>query len=140
MNVPMISQMLQMFYEGARRYTPVYPGCTLEEETGDPSASTRNLEKLLAGDLFVTHVMLQPQEGGRCRAMILFNDGSQFVALGFGLNKPEKREALTRFASRIGYGEYERLKRFYDAIPEDFSGPLPAVLMDKPKIHRPGSN
>jgi len=128
MNVPVISEMLRLFHEGIERYQPSLSGFNLEEETGDPGKSSRNLAKLLEGHRLVGSITVHKGD----RALVLFNTGEAYLALGFGLVSPEKREAVTRFAAKIGYGEYERLKSFYDAIPDDYDSQLPPVRTDDP--------
>ena len=45
-----VSEMLWLFHQKTDRYQPAASGLTLEEETGSPEVSTRNLAKLLEGD------------------------------------------------------------------------------------------
>lgn len=90
----------------------------LEEETGDPGVSTRNIAKLLEGDRFIYHVDLR--HGG---VLFVFNTFEMYLAKGFNLQKGLK--ALTYWASEHGYGPFDELKKFYDAIPKDWLGSLP---------------
>jgi hypothetical protein len=134
MIVELISPLVRLFREGVERYQPVFPGVELEEENGDPGVSTRNMGKLLEGDLFVNHIILRAGKDGNFRALLLLSGGLLYLSLGFGLRDPTRREALTRFAVRLGYGHYEPLKKFYDAIPDDFEGTLPSIL-PHPSLH-----
>ncbi len=45
-----VSEMLWLFHQKTDRYQPAASGLTLEEETGSPEVSTRNLARLLEGD------------------------------------------------------------------------------------------
>ncbi len=114
------SDMLRLFHDGPARYQPAAPGLVLEEETGSAEVSTRNLNKLLAGDRVLTNIWVRAG-----RALVLFHSGETFLALGLSLDDPVKREAVTRLASENGYGDYETLKRFYDALPENYDSELP---------------
>ena len=151
MTVPVISEMVRMFNEDAQPYTPAYPGLDLERETGDPDVSIRNLARLLEGDMFVNHIILRPCrkviscedkpcDELECRTLVLFNTGAAYLALGFSMANATKRDALARFASSIGYGDYTRLKKFYDAVGAsipDFDGVLPPVIPEGPRLHAP---
>ena len=120
---PIASDTLRLFHEGVDRYRPAACGLELEEETGSPEASTRNLARLLEGDRLIARIWMAPG-----RALVLFNTWETHLALGLSLDDPEKREALTRLASQNHFGEYEQLKRFYDAIPADtYDGHLPDI-------------
>jgi hypothetical protein len=102
-----------MYLGGVDRYQPEATGERLEEETGDPGVSTHNLAKLLMGDRVVAHVMVRPG-----RSLIVFNTHECYLALGLAIDCPKKREALTRFVSSIGYGDYDNLLRFYTVLAE----------------------
>ena len=91
MPTPIASDMLRLFREGVNRYQPAASGLMLEEETGCPQVSTRNVAKLLEGDRVITKIMLKPG-----RALILFHNWETQLALGLSLNESHKREALTR--------------------------------------------
>lgn len=114
------SDMLRMFNEGVDGYQPVADGLELEEETGNPEVSTRNLSMLLDGNRVITNIMLKPG-----RALVLFNTWEMHLALGLCLDRSVSREALTRIAVKAGYGDYYRLRIIYDAIPEDHDSQLP---------------
>ena len=149
MEIPVIPEMLKSFNDGAMPYRPVYPGIELEEETGDPEVSARNLAKLLEAEMFVSQIVLRPCkemiscekapcEKVECRTLVLFNTGAAYLALGFSMANATKRDALTRFAASIGYGDYSRLKKFYDAVGAsipDFDGMLPSVIPERPRLH-----
>ena len=111
--VPLKSEMLLLAAKN-ESYTPE----GLEEETGDPSASTRNIAKLLEGDRFVWHATIYP--GG---VLFVFNTFEMYLAKGFNLQKG--RLALIYWASDTGYGSFDEVMKFYDAIPPDWLGTLP---------------
>ncbi len=72
--------MLWLFHQKTDRYQPAASGLTLEEETGSPEVSTRNLARLLEGDRLIANIMLKPG-----RALILFHNWEMHLALGLSL-------------------------------------------------------
>ena len=48
---------------------------------------------------------------------------------------PLERLALPRFAASIGYGDYERLMKFYGLFSPEYDGLLPGVTPERPRIH-----
>ena len=135
MQVALISELERLFNEGVDRYQPVFPGVDLEEETGDPDVSTRNLNKLLEGNVLVDRIVVHPKDKSQGRVLLLLTPGVEYLALGFGLDRPEKMVALTRFAASIGYGDYERLMKFYGLFSPEYDGLLPGVTPERPRIH-----
>jgi hypothetical protein len=116
MQATVITPLLALFRSDETAYHPIHPGGPLETENGDPQASLENLKrlKLVIQDIWVRK--------GLSRALIQFNTGQQYLALGLG-----DPAALAFVASDAGFGEYEHLKSFYSFLPPDYEGKLPAA-------------
>lgn len=120
----MISPMLRLFREGAKSYQPEMNG--LAPETGDPKVSLENLRQIVAAGPVIWNILVRPTG-----VLVLFDGGEQFYAPGLrvGTNGPAT-EALARIAADAGFGDYERLLRFYRHLPESWCEELPKPIPD----------
>jgi len=116
MEAPVISPMLGLFRSEEPSYQPEHPSKSLQVEDGNPQASLENLKRL---GLVIQDIWIRK---GRTRALIQFNTGEQYLALGLG-----KADALAFVASEAGYGKFEELRTFYACLPDDYDGKLPAA-------------
>jgi hypothetical protein len=115
MPATIVSDMLQLFRDGAAEYQPADAG--LEHEAGDPQASLGNLTRI---NLPVSAIFAGP---GGC--LVTFVDGEQFYAAGLHLREPKSRAALVKYASANGFGPVEHLQSLYAALEPDYAGQLP---------------
>jgi hypothetical protein len=116
-------EMLRYYHEGVDKYQPTADDCELEPETGDTAVSVRNVKKLLEGDRVLRQIAVKKD-----KAMFFFHTAEMLTTLGLGLGDPERLDALTRIASDEGWGDYDRLRHFYGAFPNDYDGLLPPVI------------
>jgi hypothetical protein len=109
-----VSEVLRFIKDRVEQYQPVVEGLELEEETGCPDVSLRNLTKLIEAKQVVERISVPP-DPKYCRAVVHFASGEQYLALGLGLLDADKRAALQKFVAQIGYHEYDQQIRDYDA-------------------------
>jgi hypothetical protein len=127
MQATVITPLLALFRSDETSYQPVHPSGPLALEDGNPQASLENLKrlKLVIQDIWVRK--------GLSRALIQFNTGEQYLALGLG-----DPAALAFVASDAGFGEYEHLKSFYSFLPPDYEGKLPAAAEPQEALAQKG--
>ena len=113
--------MAERFRQGVASYQPEIKGFALE--TGDPQASLANIRRLTAAGLLIRDFWVRPTG-----ALVMFASGEQFYATGLrvGTDGPMTK-ALAEIAAEAGFGPYERLLRFYRAMPADYDNQLPDV-------------
>ena len=120
----MISPMLRLFRDGAKSYQPEMNG--LAPETGDPQVSLENIRRIVAAGPVIWKILVRPTG-----VLVLFDGGEQFYAPGLRVGtKGPATEALARIAADLGYGDYERLLRFYRHLPESWCEELPNTIPD----------
>lgn len=115
-----VTPPLRMFREGVQSYQPENNGVSLEPETGEPGASLRNVERLVAAGLQIQDILVRPTG-----ALIQFITGEQYLATGLRVGEEARTVALADIAAEAGFGPYEKVLRMYLAIPCDYDGILP---------------
>ena len=110
MEIPVITPMLALYRSDQRAYQPTHT-LPLQLENGDPKASLENLKTLVELKLVIQDIWV------RCklkRALIQFNTGEQYLALG--LSNPE---ALALVATAAGFGDIDDLRMTCEDLAED---------------------
>ena len=121
----MVSTMLRLFREGVQDYQPATK--ELSRETGDPQVSLTNLERILAANLRIQHILIRPTG-----VLFTFSTGEQFYATGFRVGTDTSAtEGLARIAAKARFGSLERLLRHCRCLARDYDGPLLPLIQDK---------
>jgi hypothetical protein len=120
----MHSSMLEWFRKGVASYQPEINGLVLE--SGDPRASLENVHRLTTAGLLIRDIWVSPNG-----ALVMFSTGEQYYAPGLRVGGGPATEALARIAAEAGFGPFERLLPFYNAMPADYDDQLPDVEVDE---------
>lgn len=100
---------------GVESYVPVFDGRPLEEETGSPEPSRRNLQVILQKTELAS---LVPGTSG---VLVVFCTGETYLATGFSITDDLRCKALAKFAAKSKNADANALYSVYRSLPADWS-------------------